>query len=154
MCSSDLVRPAHAHRVDAKREEPIQLLVNCRHSESGIGHQVSIECLEVPEIENQAVALGNRTLDQGGGTEKLEQSIRRFPRRGESCGEYLPPFGMRPCWNHEALYPTLRASPQDAFTRDLAAHPTLYYDRCLHSRSTVVVRGPHCESAGRQEKAS
>jgi hypothetical protein len=67
-------------RIDAKSEEPIQLGIEGLQSQAVAAEQIPIESLEMPEVEHDAVALGEV---HGGPPHR--PSARKVPRTARRC---------------------------------------------------------------------
>jgi hypothetical protein len=53
-----IARQTSTHRIDAEREQPVELCVERLQTERS-GEQIPVERLEVPDVEDDAVPLGN-----------------------------------------------------------------------------------------------
>src|ERR1700746_3628858 len=53
---------ASSHRVDAKWEQAVKFRIEGFHTENSLAHKVPIECLQVPDIENNSVSFWNRPI--------------------------------------------------------------------------------------------
>ena len=71
----DVARQLPFRRVDAEREEPVELRMKREEGQRALADLVPIKGLEVAEVEDQPMALGNWALVERIGPDKRKQRV-------------------------------------------------------------------------------
>jgi hypothetical protein len=83
-----VIRQTSIHGVDAEGEEPIEIGVERRKSQR-FKEKIPVEGLQMTEIENNSMALGNGTVIECLGPDNLKQLVASGARPANTCMELL-----------------------------------------------------------------